>query len=195
MLIVGCLSDLDKNEAHYRGKVQNINWQQLFSVRILRHKMRAILRKMLTHRYCLPVYFMPARKLLACRMLTLALHINEAHRLAHFECQTESSQSLYLYLYLYTYFTMYMRYITMYHQGQPKINFVLLKQSVKLYPIHSFCIRILNPPVDILILLLLWSHLVGGIRSWCRDKERLGTMPVKLVVKLVIGFLVRGYGV
>ena len=70
MLIVGCLSDLDKNEAHYRGKVQNINWQQLFSVRILRHKMRAILRKMLTHRYCLPVYFMPARKLLACRMLT-----------------------------------------------------------------------------------------------------------------------------
>ena len=59
----------------------------------------------------------------------------------------------------------YMRYITMYHQGQPKINFVLLKQSVKLYPIHSFCIRILNPPVDILILLLLWSHLVGGIRS------------------------------
>ena len=97
MLIVGCLSDLDKNEAHYRGKVQNINWQQLFSVRILRHKMRAILRKMLTHRYCLPVYFMPARKLLACRMLTLALHINVAHRLAYFECQTESSESLYLY--------------------------------------------------------------------------------------------------
>ena len=98
MLIVGCLSGLDKNEAHYRGKVQNINWQQLFSVRILRHKMRAILRKMLTHRYCLPVYFMPARKLLACRLLTLALHINAAHRLAHFECQTEGSQSLYKYI-------------------------------------------------------------------------------------------------
>ena len=36
--------------------------------------------------------------------------------------------------YLYTYFSMYMLYISMYHQGQTKINFVILKQSVKLHP-------------------------------------------------------------